>query len=353
MTDDVRIEKMRGGRELLPDMARSLAIILVVWGHSIQYFHGEDYDYWSDMIFKMIYGFHMPLFALVSGYLLSRSIDRYKMSEQILRKARQLLLPCLTWGIVFGCIRLIVDVNHGILFTANTIIMMFGEEILGSYWFLEAVFIGSVSVLVVRKIFHDHYLVYMFLCFTTLLWPGGATIAFVFPYYILGYLYGRRNRKVNIKTWIGLVCTLAYFALIFAYDKEHYVYISGMNVLKAENPLKQIGICAFRFLVGLIGCIGFIGVLDRALHLCDNKRDALLRDIGEHSGIVYILTTPIFLYIKQIFGKGNGTGMQSIAINLLYDAMLFVLSIAMVFCTLKLGKLLCKSRLCARLFFGK
>ncbi|WP_418290882.1 hypothetical protein [Massilicoli timonensis] len=52
MNNSAKIAKIHGGgRELLPDAIKALAIILVVWGHAIQYFHGHSYDYWNDPVF--------------------------------------------------------------------------------------------------------------------------------------------------------------------------------------------------------------------------------------------------------------------------------------------------------------
>lgn len=94
--------KSGGYRELLPDAVKALAIIFVVWGHAIQYFHGVGYDYWSDPVFKFIYSFHMPIFSWVSGYLFSRSLQRYTTLNLIFRKAKTLLLPCISWAFLFG-----------------------------------------------------------------------------------------------------------------------------------------------------------------------------------------------------------------------------------------------------------
>ena len=89
-------------RELLPDIVIGIAILLVIWGHSIQYFHGIDYDYWYDPIFELIYGFHMPLFALVNRYLMSKTYRKRTVSQQLLRKSKQFLIPYCVWGFLYS-----------------------------------------------------------------------------------------------------------------------------------------------------------------------------------------------------------------------------------------------------------
>lgn len=60
------------------DFIKGIAIILVVFGHCIQYGSGilfiTNEDYYDDVIFKLIDSFQMPLFALISGYFIQKSV---------------------------------------------------------------------------------------------------------------------------------------------------------------------------------------------------------------------------------------------------------------------------------------
>ena len=64
-------------RDTTLDIAKGLLIILVVLGHAIQYSFGTEYtqsrEFFSNIVFKTIYSFHMPLFMLISGYLFHNS----------------------------------------------------------------------------------------------------------------------------------------------------------------------------------------------------------------------------------------------------------------------------------------
>ncbi len=83
------------------DAIKALAIWFVVLGHSIQYLSGLDY--WNDSAFQFIYSFHMPLFFMISGFFFQSSVKLgwYKFLR---KKSLTLLLPCLTWGIIYACI---------------------------------------------------------------------------------------------------------------------------------------------------------------------------------------------------------------------------------------------------------
>lgn len=63
------------------DLVKGLAIFLMLWGHCIQYCAQEAAGYLTDIVFKTIYTFHMPLFMLVSGYLFSYSFRKRSMAE--------------------------------------------------------------------------------------------------------------------------------------------------------------------------------------------------------------------------------------------------------------------------------
>lgn len=340
-----------GGREFLPDAIKALAIILVVWGHAIQYFHGHGYDYWSDPVFKAIYGFHMPIFAWVSGYLFSRSIRRHKPRDLILRKARSLLLPCITWGIVMGCASLLYDIVSGFMPNLHAIIVTPAREVLNNYWFLKAVFVGSIGVFAIEKWLRGHWAAYLALCLSTLLWSRWETIAFVLPYFVLGHVYGKQNQRLHVSRWLAIGSAAVYVAAQFVYSKECYIYISGMDLLGASDPFRQLGICLFRFVVGMAGCIGFTGILE--MSLLQIKYTETLKKIGASTGAVYILTTPLFLYVDHFFEKVGGVFAGVPPLSLLYDVGLLLASLVLIFVTIRLVNHVCRSKWVARLFFGK
>ena len=63
------------------DSVRGLAIVLMILGHCIQCGSGAEYLsrelFYDNWIYKIIYSFHMPLFALVSGYFIYPSLVKY------------------------------------------------------------------------------------------------------------------------------------------------------------------------------------------------------------------------------------------------------------------------------------
>jgi fucose 4-O-acetylase-like acetyltransferase len=75
------------GRDTRIDNAKGLLIILVVMGHLVWPVPGGDRA--ADTLYFFVYLFHMPMFALVSGYLSRAEAGRAAM----VRNARLLLAP--------------------------------------------------------------------------------------------------------------------------------------------------------------------------------------------------------------------------------------------------------------------
>lgn len=82
----------QNSRKLWLDIAKGIAIILMVCGHTTI----------PRMAFDFIYSFHMPLFFIASGYA-SNYLKRGPL-EYIVHKSRTILLPFLTYSIIVSLI---------------------------------------------------------------------------------------------------------------------------------------------------------------------------------------------------------------------------------------------------------
>jgi fucose 4-O-acetylase-like acetyltransferase len=95
-------------RDQLLDFAKGVAIIFVVIGHTLQ---GVTYNFDENWAFRVIYSFHMPLFALLAGASAAFWINKYDLSspakeltltsfERIKKSADYLLIPFLSWSLI-------------------------------------------------------------------------------------------------------------------------------------------------------------------------------------------------------------------------------------------------------------
>lgn len=83
------------------DVMRGIAILLVIFEHSI--------GYMQDSIARFILSFHMPLFFFISGYLL-KPIDKSEYKALIIKKTRTILLPQVTLALLSITISILFDV---------------------------------------------------------------------------------------------------------------------------------------------------------------------------------------------------------------------------------------------------
>jgi len=121
--------EMTDKRSTWIDILRALLIITVVIGHS-------NVD--ARMI-QIIFWFHMPLFFVLSGYLLHMpQKDRWQMWG--IKKAIRLLIPCLSFFILCS----LADGNLN--FSSFACFVMGGKRQAGVYWFATVLFLAEIVV---------------------------------------------------------------------------------------------------------------------------------------------------------------------------------------------------------------
>ncbi len=95
------------------DIAKGIAILLVIFGHTFRDSMRGDH-FWCDYLYYYVYLFHVPMLFLLSG--MNYRITRQKYLSQnplhyILRKSRQLLLPWFSYSVlmyaVFSLVQLV------------------------------------------------------------------------------------------------------------------------------------------------------------------------------------------------------------------------------------------------------
>lgn len=142
VSDSLGGNKCSDSRNLTLDFVRGIAISLVVFGHNIQFGSGSDFyqmeSYFNNFFFKFIYSFHMPLFALLSGYLFYGTMR--KPAKQVLKKrTTSLLLPIFSW-MTLECLgrASIMIIKHK--FVITDFVIFYVNQFFGGLWFLWAIF---------------------------------------------------------------------------------------------------------------------------------------------------------------------------------------------------------------------
>jgi fucose 4-O-acetylase-like acetyltransferase len=145
-------------RDIGIDAVRGMAILLVVFGHVIQYQNPASYD--KDATFRVIYSFHMPLFFFVSGVVASLYGREVDINLQLfMKRTRALLYP---WGVWALFVFLLFYIR-------NPISLPFAKAI-EFYWFLPVLFILHIASFVIIASHKSHHRWYIMVLLITSIW---------------------------------------------------------------------------------------------------------------------------------------------------------------------------------------
>ena len=126
-------------RKLNLDNLKGILIILVVLGHVVQ---SVIADYQQNVLFRVIYSFHMPLFFFISGYLTCKSKPD---SNMLIKRAKQLLIPFIVWALISP-----ISIHQKLDLTYTSNVLLYPDN---GLWFLYNLFFLFKYDLDVRKIF--------------------------------------------------------------------------------------------------------------------------------------------------------------------------------------------------------
>lgn len=209
------------------DMAKGIGIILVVWGHS---------DFPSATTNQWISSFHMPLFFILSGMLLSHTKAYEKdMKDLIKKKARGLLIPYLTFSILSMVFTAILDTATLGTYLPNALmqtLVFYGISVL---WFLPALFFGEIIFLFIRKHTSLPVTGILSLCTCLLVVFTANTYHYHYPIDFGSYLSLLGAYLISLVVRTGIAVTflaLGYFSHYFFFKKEHktmtYVLLAAL-----------------------------------------------------------------------------------------------------------------------------
>lgn len=242
------------------DVIKGFAIILVIIGHCIQFGSGVAYLdnglFFDNILFKLIYSFHMPLFMLVSGYLFYFTLQKYSFISVIISRIKSLLVPVLVWQTLW----LIVGDNND--FSKSGVLGLFNCY-LNTLWFISSVFINSIVVLLCNKYAHDSLFIYSSFMVASLFIPnyyGYNLYVFMLPFFLCGYFFNKVGRQkiasLNNMPFFLFLLVLVFLILLSYFDRNDYVYTSGTFIIRNKEIFApQILIDCYRWFIGLVGSL--------------------------------------------------------------------------------------------------
>lgn len=268
------------------DFLKFIAIFMVLWGHALQYFFSGNY--YDNMLYRIIYSVHMPLFMTILGFFAAK-LNNIEAREALRKKFRQLVLPTLTFGILY-CI-LDCYLNH---WGVNIIL---GKYIY-CFWFLKSAMLCCLLYILSR--YFKYPVSYFGIIITLLL--SQCIILFkvnlMYPCFIMGVVLKKNYEYVKNKTKaLTIFSCLFYLVLLYFWNASFWV-IPEINGKFIYNPFRVQFLSLYRIYYRII--LGFVGSL---FFLC--LTEMIFKNLW-HKGklitcISFVGQETLGIYLLQVF----------------------------------------------------
>lgn len=259
MTEKHELEVKRDSRL---DFAKGVLIILVVLGHSFFPLEINGKNATDFYLHRFIYSFHMPAFMLLSGFFFYRSNSK-SLKSVLISKIRSIGVPFLC----FSCVIWALITIKSYLFSSETLSRN-GFHLLQDLisfvltskvmWFLLSLLLNCFIVALLSRLSYG-WVGYIMVILGSFFIPADHSYIypgylFMFPFFLTGYEIKKRNMSLFSlvgKSTIILILSCVALIGLFYFNKDTYIYHTGMNVL-TDNPLYQIIVNVHRFVIGAI-----------------------------------------------------------------------------------------------------
>lgn len=301
--------------ERLPffDFLKMFAMFMVLWGHCIQ--HLQTGEVWNEPMHKFIYSFHLPLFMMIAGFF---SLSSFKLSfmDVLKKKGSQLILPCITWGIILYGVIAVMNSCFGAKLSYSPFFVFFQH-----FWFLKSLFacfliayivsrkcknvlLWVVVTLMLAHVTTTHQLPIMYFCFL-----AGV---------LLRLNFSKFTDKYKI---ITVICGVVYLGLVIMTKAD--LPLKGINmvdVIASHNITPPILQYFDKIIVSITSGLFFIGLMywaSKNKKLNEFLSNSILTKMGRYTLGIYILQSIILETIMAEYVKVDSLG--GLFANLSFD----------------------------------
>lgn len=298
---------MQQKRNQLLDVAKGVAIILVVWGHALQQYSGlENHVVLNLWMERFLISFHMPLFMLVSGYLFYFSLQRHSEQDIVKGRFKMFTLPILTMSILHF---LRENLNH---FSLRALYDNYPLTLANTLWFFWAMFIVTMFMCLVHKFLRDSIVGYIGILGVTLLLPNMYPLrAYVHltPMFVVAYLFAKCRMRYSMGqiSLVWQVVLLSVLIVLFSimlgrFGYDDMIYFSRFSLLGSTDVKMDLARDMFRFAIGLVGSLMVLQLLNLAISIrsFSEKIIACLSSIGRMTFGIYVFQDLMLLVLSPI-----------------------------------------------------
>jgi fucose 4-O-acetylase-like acetyltransferase len=304
-------------RSLWVDYDKGISIMLVGYSHCLSALEGHVADMNAYPLFSyfgtFFYGFRMPLFFIISGLLVGRSLRKKGLNNYIGDRTNNILFPLLVWGFIEITFQIIsARFTH---FSAHEDVspmkylkLITSPRETGHFWYLNALFCIGVIYAILKAIFRLRPYIQVIL--GLILFAQSAYlnindiyagfITDVFEYYIffaLGDLIS--NVMLDEKNIQRFSTWKVFFPLLIAFVIIQYFFtqinlkpsVYGNRFVEQKMPFFFL----FEALVGCATSVSFSFLLQKY------RLFTWIRIVGYHSLFIYCMQIIVMAFARIFF----------------------------------------------------
>jgi fucose 4-O-acetylase-like acetyltransferase len=299
------------------DYAKGLTIILVVYHHCYLTLinSGVQVSSWMINANLFVYSFRMPMFFMLSGLFIAKSLQKRGAKKYIENRARILLYPYLLWaflqataGIVFN------QYAHATWNLERYLVIFYQPNATSQLWYLITLFNTALLYVLLQSIFHLNnrwqfvlgiilYLVSPFLMFNSMLQDTTRFYVYlVFGSIISDFILSKDNFKLFSS--VKLLIPLALLGLI-----SQYYLFKHLHLYQLEMSIDMKGLTLQHVLLHFWGMLRFTTIVmigcAFALSACTIferfGKAVFVRVLGYHSLYIYLMHVLIAVGLRIVF----------------------------------------------------
>ncbi len=288
-------------RWLWIDYDKGISIILVGFGHCYMTLNGHglalSHYPFINYINTFLYGFRMPLFFIVSGLLVGKSLNKKGYNGYLSDRINNILYPLFIWGTIQITIQLLFSryTNNGTT-PLNYLYLLTDPRQNGHFWYLNALFfIGGIYALLKSKlklgpvaqiiIGFALYSVSAWIKLTGHNWGLLNDICEYYFFFALGDLVskimlaeGNIERFSSWKIFLPLIVAFGFVQYYFTRDNLQVTPV-GVQYTEYHHPFLFL----FEALLGCITSVSFSFLLQKY------RLFTFFRIVGYHSLFIYCM----------------------------------------------------------------
>ena len=301
-------------RWLWVDYDKGISIMLVGYGHCMATLNGHAADLSSYPFFTyfgaFFFGFRMPLFFIISGLLVGRSLNKKGLNNYIGDRTNNILYPLMIWGAIQVTLQIIAArfTNFTLHDDASPVMylnLLVDPRQIGQFWYLNALFFIGVIYAFIRTKFK--------------LKPVYNVILGLLLYAVAGYIHSRSLyagfltdvleyyfffalgdlisnivlNDENIKRFSSWKIFVP-LAILFAVVQYYFTKINLSHIAETERYVEE-KMPFFFMLEALLGCTASVSF---SFLLQKYKVFTWIRIVGYHSLFIYCMQVVVMQFTR-------------------------------------------------------